>query len=142
ASTTCGSTSRAAAWSSAAGRSATRRSRRRLPRLATRWHRDPGGGLMASGAEHLELPIAGMTCASCARRIERRLNRLESVSASVNYATEKATVDFDPAAVRPEQLVEAVAEAGYEAVLPSAEAQSAEPTETDETASLRQRLLI
>ena len=47
----------------------------------------------------LELPITGMTCASCANRIERRLNKLDGVTASVNYATEKATVDFDPAAV-------------------------------------------
>jgi len=48
---------------------------------------------------HVELPITGMTCASCANRIERRLNRLDGVSASVNYATERATVDFDPGAV-------------------------------------------
>ena len=40
-----------------------------------------------------------MTCASCANRIERRLNKLDGVTATVNYATEKATVDFDPAAV-------------------------------------------
>ena len=41
---------------------------------------------------HLELPITGMTCASCANRIERRLNKLDGVSATVNYATERATV--------------------------------------------------
>ena len=46
--------------------------------------------------EHVELPITGMTCASCANRIERKLNKLEGVSATVNYATEKATVDYDP----------------------------------------------
>jgi Cu+-exporting ATPase len=40
--------------------------------------------------ERLELPIEGMTCASCAARIEKRLNRLEGVEASVNYATENA----------------------------------------------------
>ena len=45
--------------------------------------------------QHVELPIAGMTCASCANRIERKLNKLDGVTASVNYATEKATVDFD-----------------------------------------------
>ena len=59
-----------------------------------------------------------MTCASCASRIERRLNKLEGVSASVNYATEKATVDYDPAAVAPEQLLGAVEAAGYHAALP------------------------
>ena len=46
--------------------------------------------------ERLELPIEGMTCASCATRIEKRLNRLDGVEATVNYATEKAAVDFDP----------------------------------------------
>ena len=49
--------------------------------------------------ERLELPIKGMTCASCASRIERKLNRLDGVTASVNYATEKAAVEFDPAQV-------------------------------------------
>jgi Cu+-exporting ATPase len=94
-------------------------------------------------AEHLELPITGMTCASCANRIERKLNKLDGVTASVNYATEKATVDFDPAAVAPDALVAAVEAAGYEAVIPSAEpAGTADETEVDETAPLRNRLLI
>ena len=69
----------------------------------------------------LDLPITGMTCASCANRVERRLNKLDGVSATVNYATEKATVDFDPATVAPERLVEAVESAGYHAVLPTDE---------------------
>ncbi|HMJ97157.1 MAG TPA: heavy metal translocating P-type ATPase, partial [Thermoleophilaceae bacterium] len=86
-----------------------------------------------SKPEHIEVPIAGMTCASCANRVERSLNRLEGVSASVNYATERATVDFDPASVAPEQLVSAVEAAGYQAVLPS---------DADETDPLRQRLVI
>jgi Cu+-exporting ATPase len=92
-------------------------------------------------ADHVELPITGMTCASCANRIERKLNKLEGVTASVNYATEKATVDYDAAAVAPEQLVAAVEAAGYQAVLPSADA--AEPdTEDDPTEPLRRRLLV
>ena len=66
----------------------------------------------------VDLPITGMTCASCATRVERRLNRLDGVTATVNYATERATVEFDPEAVAPEQLVEAVEAAGYEAALP------------------------
>ncbi|MDQ3320348.1 MAG: cation transporter, partial [Actinomycetota bacterium] len=45
--------------------------------------------------QRLELPVQGMTCASCANRIERRLNKLEGVTATVNYATEKAAVEFD-----------------------------------------------
>jgi P-type Cu+ transporter len=90
--------------------------------------------------EHVELPIAGMTCASCANRIERGLNKLEGVSASVNYATETATVDFDAAAVGPEALIAAVEAAGYQAVLPTAEPDAGD--EVDETAPLRQRLLV
>jgi len=97
--------------------------------------------MSAATSEHLELPITGMTCASCANRIERRLNKLEGVTASVNYATERATVDFDPGTVAPEQLVEAVEAAGYQAVLPSREPAAA-PEEADETAALRRRLLI
>ncbi len=91
-------------------------------------------------SEHVELPIAGMTCASCANRIERKLNKLEGVSATVNYATEKATVDFDPAAVEPDQLIATVEAAGYQAVLPSSEQQ--DDTVPDETDALRQRLLV
>ena len=48
----------------------------------------------------LELPITGMTCASCANRIERKLNKLDGVTATVNYATEKAKVEFDADASR------------------------------------------
>jgi P-type Cu+ transporter len=93
--------------------------------------------------EQVELPITGMTCASCANRIERKLNKLDGVSASVNYATEKATVDFDAAAVAPAQLVAAVEAAGYQAVVPTAEPVApAEDGEADETAPLRQRLLV
>jgi P-type Cu+ transporter len=87
----------------------------------------------------MELPITGMTCASCANRIERRLNKLEGVTATVNYATEKATVDYDPATVAPEQLVEAVQAAGYDAVLPSAEQDA---PDVDELGPLRRRLAI
>ncbi len=97
---------------------------------------------MSPVTEHVELPIAGMTCASCANRIERKLNKLDGVTASVNYATEKATVDFDAGAVAPEQLLEAVAAAGYEAVLPSAEPSAGDREPSDETAPLRQRLVI
>ena len=97
---------------------------------------------MPDTQQHVELPITGMTCASCANRIERKLNKLDGVSASVNYATEKATVDFDAAAVAPEQLVETVEAAGYQAVLPTAQAEDRETEEVDETAPLRRRLQI
>ena len=81
-------------------------------------------------AEHLELPITGMTCASCANRIERKLNKLDGVSATVNYATERATVDYDATAVEPEQLVAAVEAAGYSAVAAASRAR-AEPDGRD-----------
>ncbi len=87
-----------------------------------------------------ELELTGMTCASCANRIERKLNKLDGVEATVNFATEKARVSF-PESVRVEDLVAEVEKAGYGASLPSApEPGAAEaPTEAD---LLRQRLLI
>ena len=69
-------------------------------------------------AQHLELPITGMTCASCANRIERTLNELDGVTATVNYATERASVDYDAEAVEPQELLAAVEAAGYAARLP------------------------
>ncbi|WP_214107201.1 heavy metal translocating P-type ATPase [Acrocarpospora catenulata] len=84
----------------------------------------------------IELSITGMTCASCANRIERKLNKLDGVAATVNYATEKASVSYRDG-VTPEQLVEVVATAGYGATLP---AESAEPVQ--ERDDLRDRLLI
>jgi len=97
--------------------------------------------MSATARQHLELPITGMTCASCANRIERKLNKLDGVAATVNYATEKAAVDFDAAAVDPAQLVAAVEAAGYEAALPAAE-EPAEREAPDPTASLRRRLIL
>jgi len=67
----------------------------------------------------LELPVAGMTCASCAARVERSLNRLDGVDATVNYATERATVTYDPHAVSEQRLAAAVEAAGYHALLPA-----------------------
>jgi Cu+-exporting ATPase len=68
--------------------------------------------------ERLELPIEGMTCSSCANRIERKLNKLDGVQASVNYATEKAAVEFDAGRVDTADLLGAVEAAGYRAELP------------------------
>jgi Cu+-exporting ATPase len=96
--------------------------------------------MSTTSIERVELPITGMTCASCANRIERKLNKLDGVNASVNYATEKARVDFDPGTVAPEQLVAAVEAVGYQAVLPSTGA--AEAAEPDEAAPLRRRLIL
>src|SRR3954467_12885898 len=95
--------------------------------------------MSTTAIERVELPITGMTCASCANRIERKLNKLDGVTASVNYATEKDRVDFDPGAVDPRQLVAAVEAAGYQAGLASPDEPAAEP---DETAPLRRRLIL
>lgn len=88
----------------------------------------------------VELAITGMTCASCANRIERKLNKLDGVSATVNYATEKAKVTY-PASVSTDDLVATVEAAGYSAALPTppdAPAEAPEPT----TDPLLQRLVV
>src|SRR3954447_1468853 len=94
--------------------------------------------------QRIDLPVEGMTCASCANRIERKLNKVGGVSASVNYATETASVEYD-AEVEVEALVAAVEAAGYRATLPAAgggdSADEAEDTE-DPTAALRRRLVV
>ncbi|HWI21443.1 MAG TPA: heavy metal translocating P-type ATPase [Baekduia sp.] len=95
---------------------------------------------MTTALEHLELPIEGMTCASCANRVERGLNQLDGVNASVNYATEKATVEFDPKTVAPGELIDAVKATGYSATLPVAETRDV--PEVGETSPLRQRLIL
>lgn len=93
----------------------------------------------AVAKSEVELAITGMTCASCAMRIERKLNKLDGVTATVNYATEKAKVSY-PAGIEPRQLVEQVEAAGYSAALPLVEKE--EPAEeTDPIAPLRQRLI-
>ena len=90
------------------------------------------------------MPITGMTCASCANRVEKQLNALDGVTATVNYATEKATVEYDAAAVEQRQLLEAVEAAGYEATLPTVpgDETAAAPEPEDETAALRRRVLV
>jgi Cu+-exporting ATPase len=92
----------------------------------------------------LTLPIEGMTCASCANRVERNLNKLDGVTATVNYATEKARVQFDPDAVGTEELVGAVEAAGYAATLPSPTPAAADPAdaEHDAIAALGRRVLL
>ncbi len=69
--------------------------------------------------QRLRLDVEGMTCASCAARIERKLNRLDGVDATVNYATEEAAVSFDAAAVSVDDLIATVEAIGYRAALPS-----------------------
>ncbi|MFD0362129.1 heavy metal translocating P-type ATPase [Nocardia sp. GCM10030253] len=92
----------------------------------------------------VELVIGGMTCASCANRIEKKLNKLAGVTATVNYATEKARVEVT-GDIAPEELIATVEQAGYTAALPAPKTEK--PTETtagepDPTALLRTRLLV
>ncbi len=97
------------------------------------------------GAEvTLELAVTGMTCASCAHRIERKLTKLDGVEASVNYATEKAFVRHR-ADVSPQLLLDTVAAAGYGATLPHPAGErddAADAAADDELALLRARLTL
>ena len=95
----------------------------------------------------VELAIGGMTCASCAARVEKKLNRMDGVVATVNYATEKARVTFADG-VTPDDLVATVARTGYTAELPQqapgadrrhdSTAEQPDPA----VASLRRRMLV
>ncbi|MFI9320045.1 heavy metal translocating P-type ATPase [Kitasatospora aureofaciens] len=76
--------------------------------------------------DRVELSIGGMTCASCAARIEKKLNRMDGVEAAVNFATEKARVDYGPG-VTVEELIATVERTGYTAELPPPPAPTAEP---------------
>ncbi|MGW0751178.1 heavy metal translocating P-type ATPase [Streptomyces sp. NPDC002587] len=100
----------------------------------------------------VELTIGGMTCASCAARIEKKLNRMDGVTATVNYATEKAKVSY-AADVRVADLIATVEKTGYTAEEPpppepepepdpGAAAGAAPAVRDPELAALRQRLLV
>jgi Cu+-exporting ATPase len=101
---------------------------------------------MRTEAEKLELDVKGMTCASCANRVERKLNEIDGVEATVNFATERAAVSFAPGAVDTGELLGAVESAGYEAALPAAAATpTPAPVEDEKDAELRDlrtRLLV
>ncbi|MFW0773021.1 heavy metal translocating P-type ATPase [Paenarthrobacter nitroguajacolicus] len=93
----------------------------------------------------VELVIGGMTCTSCAGRIEKKLNKLDGVTATVNYATEKAKISFTPA-MSLEDLIATVEATGYTAVPPAPPAEEAaggpaEPADS-EAGAWRQRLLV
>ncbi|MDH6630484.1 Cu+-exporting ATPase [Streptomyces sp. LBL] len=100
------------------------------------------------GAAEVELAIGGMTCASCAARIEKKLNRMDGVEATVNYATEKAKVTFSED-IAVTDLIATVEATGYTAREPqrdpaqggSGTGSAAEGAETDELRPLRERLI-
>jgi Cu+-exporting ATPase len=85
----------------------------------------------------VQLEIDGMTCAACAPRIERKLNRLEGVNAAVTVATETASVRNDPTRVEVAELIETIRSIGYDAALPS-ELQDEDAT----VGRLRRRLIV
>ncbi|MCF3100372.1 copper-translocating P-type ATPase [Streptomyces roseoverticillatus] len=104
----------------------------------------------AAAASEVELSIGGMTCASCAARIEKKLNRMEGVTAAVNFATEKAKVAYGPG-IAVADLIATVEKTGYtaqEPAKPVAEtgrpeaAGAAEAADGGELGALRQRLLV
>lgn len=88
--------------------------------------------------QHLELTLGGMTCAACAARIEKVLNRLPGVDANVNLATEKAQIRYRPGLVLPEQLIKAVSQAGFTASM--GEDQSEETAKAQKIAAYKKQL--
>ncbi|MEV7685754.1 heavy metal translocating P-type ATPase [Streptomyces bungoensis] len=104
-----------------------------------------GAGGAIGAASEVELLIGGMTCASCAARVEKKLNRMDGVSATVNFATQKAKVSYPPD-VQVADLIATVVKTGYtaeEPAPPEPEPQAGEAAEQDpELAALRHRLLV
>ncbi|MER6082586.1 heavy metal translocating P-type ATPase [Streptomyces sp. NPDC001833] len=98
-----------------------------------------------AGESEVELLIGGMTCASCAARVEKKLNRMDGVTATVNYATEKAKVTY-PQGVQVADLIATVVKTGYTAEEPAPpepeQEQEAEAERDPELAALRLRLLV
>ena len=98
------------------------------PKPASRriWKRDHP--MPTPATESLTLPVLGMTCASCQHHVEAALRSTAGVeSARVDLMAHRASVVFDPAIATPAQLVEAIRAAGYDAVLPRADASAAKP---------------
>ncbi|MEU9665118.1 heavy metal translocating P-type ATPase [Streptomyces bobili] len=109
---------------------------------------EPSEPSAPSEGSQVELVIGGMTCASCAARVEKKLNRMDGVTATVNYATEKARISH-PAEVEVADLIATVVKTGYTAeepappvAVPASEEMPAEPSGDPELSALRHRLLV
>ena len=92
--------------------------------------------------ERVQLEIEGMTCAACAARIERKLNKLEGVEARVNYATEHATVSFDATKLDVDKVIAAVEAIGYGASVPRAAVDAAQDDASEVAARWLWRRLV
>ncbi len=66
---------------------------------------------------HIQIPIDGMTCAACAARLEKNLNKLQGVNASVNFANEKANIDYEESLTQPQAIIQSIKDSGFN-VLP------------------------
>ncbi|MFJ2090282.1 heavy metal translocating P-type ATPase [Streptomyces sp. NPDC087901] len=112
---------------------------------ATTGTADPSGPTGTGIAAEVELAIGGMTCASCAARIEKKLNRMDGVEATVNYATEKARVSYRGEDVSVQDLIATVEKTGYTAQEPAPPVRTGDApagaAEADELRPLRQRLI-
>ncbi|HJE57058.1 MAG TPA: heavy metal translocating P-type ATPase [Nocardiopsis listeri] len=100
------------------------------------------GGTASTASAPVELAIGGMTCAACANRVEKRLNKMEGVTATVNFATEKARVTFEGEPAPLEDLVAQIEKAGYTATVPDPEAEQGAAEPEDPTRALRNRALV
>ncbi|QBZ29383.1 copper-translocating P-type ATPase [Corynebacterium diphtheriae subsp. lausannense] len=86
---------------------------------------------MTNAAVEIDFGVTGMTCTSCSARVERKLNKVAGVEATVNYATETASVRYDPASTTPTQLIDVIRGAGYDAFeVTESEPATADPSDT------------
>jgi Cu+-exporting ATPase len=112
--------------------------------VTARLESDVKTDLKSEGVEQvrrLELVVSGMSCASCASRVERTLNKVPGVQASVNCATGIATIDAAPV-VGPEELCEVIEQAGYGATQRTALPDGTDDPESDRARSLFRRLVV
>ena len=93
-----------------------------------------------ASSQSADLPLLGMSCSACAVRIEKALNKAEGVeNATVNFATTRATVKYDPAQTDPKKLREAVRSAGYDAIVQEPTAEGAAPAQSLQDAEVEAR---
>ncbi|MGA2536405.1 MAG: heavy metal translocating P-type ATPase, partial [Terracidiphilus sp.] len=103
-----------------------------MPDQRTRGNHLPGNQLKEPGTESITLPVIGMTCASCQHHVESALNSTAGVqSAHVDLMANRASVVYDPSRTTPENLIDAVRAAGYDAVLPRSDGSQSQASAND-----------